>query len=234
LPSPSTDRYSTFRRRSTLEGSEYNNIGTPDRLIEKTKGVLLPITKLVRDFAHTMTKELQEEENRSKDATDAINSLSERFSALEERVTKLREKIQEPEAESVKTRGVTTKGQYVTFRELIGWGAKQNTIIDKTVQAYNQKVGASGGRRTRAANVRRQASIVLHMEVHVSDMLDWQAALGSIPDNLADNYPLIICLAETAFEEVFGFHPTDSGSGIFQNEHCGKPNYNLASSLVLY
>jgi hypothetical protein len=72
------------------------------------------------------------------------------------------------------------------------------------------------------------------MELHVSDMLDWQVALENIPDNLVGNYPLSICLAETASEEVFGFHPTESGSGIFQNEQCGKSNYNLPSSLILY
>jgi chromosome segregation ATPase len=149
LPPPSTDRYSTFRRRSTLEGPEYDNTGTPVRLIAKMKDVRLPITKPVRDFAHTMTKELQEEEKRSKDATDAINSLSERFLALEkqmkeipklrqqveeipklrqqveeipklqQQIPELRERIQELEDESEKTRGVTTKGRYATFRELI-------------------------------------------------------------------------------------------------------------------
>jgi hypothetical protein len=329
-PSPSTNYYSTFRRPSTLEGPKYDNTDTPRRLVMKMRGVGLPITRPVRDFAHTMTKELQEEEKRSRDATDAFTNISKRLSALEnqvgeipllrqqvevipslrqqvkvipgllkqveeipslrqqvkvipgllkqveeipslrqqveeipslrqqveeipslrqqveeipgllkqvEEIPSIQRRIQELEDESEKTRGVTTKGQCAAFRELIQWGMKQDTVVAKTVRAYNQKNAASGGRRVRAGNVKREASIIipfLHMELHVSDMLDWQAALARIPDNLAANYPLGMCLAETSFEEVFGFHPTESGSGILQNEECGKSNYNLASSLILY
>jgi Rad3-related DNA helicase len=151
-----------------------------------------------------------------------------------EEIPELRERTQELEDESRKTHGVATKGRCAAFRELIQWGMKQDTVVYK---AYNRKIAAPGQRKIRVGHVRHEASIIvpfLHMELHVSDMLDWQAALASIPGNLASNYSVSMCLAETAFEEVFGFHPTNSGSGIFQNEQCGKSNDNLASSLIWY
>lgn len=297
FPSPPTNRYSTFRRPSTLEGPEYNDTGTPGRLIAKMKGVGLPITDPVRNFAHMMTKELQEEEKRSRDATDTFTNVSKRLSALEnlvwgipklqekvkeipglrqqveeipslrkqveeipslrqqveeipslrkqveeipslrQQLDQLQSRIQELEHKSKKIHSVTTKGRYATFRELMKWGVTQNRVVNKTVRAYNRKIAASGRERARVGNVKRETSIVLpflSMELHVGDMIDWQAALASIPNNLASDYPLSICLAETAFKEIFGFHPTEAGSGIFQNEQCGKSNYNLASSLILY
>jgi len=138
LPSPPTDRYFTFCRRSTLEGPEYNNTGTPDRLIAKMKGVHLPTTKPVRDFAHMMTKELQEEEKRSKDATDAINSLSERLSALENQTKEIPELRQQVE-------------EIPKLRQQVKWQSNQ---IDTLITDRNRHQRTSIHLQTEAESIR--------------------------------------------------------------------------------
>jgi hypothetical protein len=179
-----------------------------------------------------------------------IDNLSKRLSALEEQVKEiselqekvkempeLQERIQKLEDESKKIRGVTTKGPFASVRELINWGMHEDTVIDKTVQAHNKKIAASGGKEIQASDVKAEARIfmpILHLGIHVSDMVDWKAALATTTNNLTDEYSLGICLAETAFETVFGFHPTNPVSAMVFRVGHGKSNCNLASSLILY
>jgi hypothetical protein len=151
-------------------------------------------------------------------------------------IPKLRERIQMLEDESKEIRGVTTKGLFASIRELINWGMNEETVINKAVQAYNENVAARGEKEIEASDITSEARVLmpfLHLGIHVSDMLDWNTALTRTTNNLTGEYSVGLCLAETAFEQVFGYHPNSPLSATaFQNEH-GKSNYNLASSLIL-
>jgi hypothetical protein len=59
------------------------------------RDVRLPTTKPVRSFASWATGKILGEDKRYKDGTDAITSLSERFSALAEGNKELREQVKE-------------------------------------------------------------------------------------------------------------------------------------------
>src|SRR5436305_1758830 len=97
------------------------------------------------------------------------------------------------EDESKKIRSVTMKGLFASVRELINWDMHEDTIIDKTVRAYNQKKASSGGREIQASDIRSEALVFmpfLHMGIHVSDMSDWKAALATTTNKLTDEYSL--------------------------------------------
>jgi hypothetical protein len=83
------------------------------------RGVGLPITDPVRNFAHMMAKELQEEEKQPRDATDTFTNVSKRLSGLKNLVLgipKLQEKVKEIPGLRQQVEVTDLGGKVVAFR----------------------------------------------------------------------------------------------------------------------
>jgi hypothetical protein len=70
---------------------------------------------------------------------------------------------------------------------------KQDTVVNKTVQAYNQKVAASGGRKMHAGIVKREASIAAFSTTAIRLWYWLRNSVVQPPANPASaNYPLYL------------------------------------------
>jgi uncharacterized protein (UPF0335 family) len=144
-------QYLLFSEPTTLDSPIDPNMGIPRVLKNAMIAAGLPTVKPVPDYVHWSSKEIRTAEERRERLSERLANLEAKDRQLEEKMKVLQydAKVQRDVVTALRDDaeehwGVLTRGLNVSLRDLIQFGLKDKTIINKTVRACNEQNIASG------------------------------------------------------------------------------------------